>query len=105
MLAKKYYIIIAMVGLLALQASVLFMLGHPPICPCGYVKVWDSVVKGAQNSQHLLDWYSFSHLIFGFVVYFFVWLIGRKRGWSIWTILLVAVIVSVCTELFENTHY
>ena len=105
MTIKKYHIVIAALVILAVQAAVLYWLGHPAICRCGYVKIWDSVVKGPQNSQHLFDWYSFSHIISGFVIYFFLWLANKKLKWPVWYLLLVALLISTGWELFENTHF
>ncbi len=96
---KKTLVLIGIV--LLAQAGILFYMGQPPICTCDYVKVWEGVVFSSGNSQHLSDWYTFSHIIHGFLFYLFFWFLFPKS--SIGTRLLLSLSVEVAWELAENT--
>lgn len=91
----------AVLGLVALQALIEHFMGRVTICTCGYVKLWEGDVLSSGNSQHVTDWYTFSHLIHGFGFYFLFWLVGRR--WPIGLRLLAAVILEVSWEVLENS--
>ena len=93
---------IAGVGaLMAATGLILLFMGRVPICRCGYVSLWHGQVMSAGNSQHVTDWYTFSHVIHGFLFYGLLWLAGR--GWPIGLRLAAAVFLECAWEITENT--
>ena len=81
-------------------AITLLLMGRVPICTCGYVKLWHGETMSSENSQHLMDWYTPSHLLHGLIFYAALWLVARRLsfGWR----LAVATVVECAWEILEN---
>lgn len=92
---------LAVTGTILIAAAYLLWIGREPICTCGYVKLWHGEVVSAENSQHISDWYTPSHVIHGFLFYGLLWLVARRLsfGWR----LTVATLVECLWEIVENS--
>jgi Protein of unknown function (DUF2585) len=100
--SRKLGYILAVAATIAIAATLLAM-GREPICKCGDIKLWHGIVFSSENSQHISDWYTFSHIIHGFLFFGLFWLIGG--GWAFSIRLFLAMLVEGGWEIFENTDF
>ena len=99
------------IGICALVVAVTILIlkamGRPLISNSGTVKLWHAEVASSENSQHLSDWYSFSHIVHGFLFFFLLWLISKKipqiRKFSVGFV--IAVVMESIWEVIENTDF
>lgn len=99
-LSFKAYLSITTI-LFILTAIILLFMGRHLLCTCGYVKLWISSAWSSDNSQHIFDYYTFSHIIHGFIFYFFLWRV--KPDWSLKKRAIVALIIELLWEIVENS--
>jgi Protein of unknown function (DUF2585) len=89
-------------GIVLVAALVLYAMGRTPMCPCPF-KLW--VGRGQpEQSQHFLDWYSYTHVLHGVIFYFLLTVILRGRL-SVAARLVIATVIEGGWEIFENTPF
>ncbi len=94
--------------MVAVAAAILLAMGRVPICTCGEIKLFAPNVNSSDNSQQISDWYTPSHIIHGFLFFFFGWLVWRMAPGR-WTAMpirfLAAIVVEAGWELLENSPF
>ena len=101
-MTKRITPLIVVAGLILLTAAYLLWIGREPICKCGYIKLWHGQVVSSENSQHISDWYTPSHIVHGFIFFGLLWLFARKLtlGWR----LVIATVIECAWEILENSE-
>lgn len=95
----------AALGVLAVAAGasvVLAWMGRSAWCACASPVPWSWDVWSAHNSQHVLDPYTFSHVLHGVVFYGAILLVLRGRWPRVGVVL--AALLEAAWEVAENTE-
>jgi len=88
-------------ALVAIQVAVLHHLGQPFIAASGHILLWVNDPFSPDTSQQLADWYSFSHIIHGFIFFWLLkWLAPRL---PLPARLLIAMGIEIAWEFTENS--
>jgi len=91
----------AVMAVMLVAGAIELWMGRVPWCRCGYIKLWHGVVASAENSQHISDWYTFTHILHGIGFYALLWLTARKLPPG--TRFVVAVLLEGAWEVIENS--
>jgi len=99
----RLLLIVAAVLVVVLMVLVLRAEGRSFLCACGHFAVWVSDWCSSNTSQQLLDPYSFTHILHGFLFFWLIALLFRRMPgtWQLWLALLLESAWEVC----ENTAY
>ncbi|KAJ6645701.1 UPF0314 protein, partial [Pseudolycoriella hygida] len=93
------------IAMFALQSGVLLLMGQPLLPATGLVGFYNDI-NGPGNSQNIFDWYTFTHILHGFMFYFATYGLGLLL--PVLTVnyrYLIALATSVTWEIVENTPY
>ncbi len=100
----KYRFQIAAVGIIVITAVIaLILLGRVWWCQAGDYLPWSWVVLSQHNSQHLIDPYSFTHILHGILEFWLIGLVFWKLPLA-WRFVL-AIFIESSWEVVENTNY
>ena len=94
---------LAIVAVLVVAAYQLRSQGRLWWCSCDYLLLWSGDPWSSDNSQHLLDPYSFTHVLHGFLFCGLIALIAPRlrRAWQLW----LAISLEVVWEVVENSRF
>ncbi len=88
-------------GLIVGQALMLRSMGRVWICSCGTVHLWVGDIWSSELSQQVFDWYTFSHIVHGFLFYGVLHLVAPRL--PVLARLAIAVGIEATWEIAENT--
>jgi hypothetical protein len=96
---KNFKPVVATVLVVVAAAAILWLMGRPPLYRGGLIELWGPA--GPKQSQMLLDWYSASHIVHGFLFYAVLHVTAKR--WKPGQRLLAATLVEAAWELVENS--
>jgi len=99
--ASSRYYGAAALALVGIQIAILHTLGQPFLAASGRILLWVNDPWSPDMSQQLADWYSFSHIIHGFIFFGILRLVAPRLPLGMR--LLLAMGVEIGWEITENS--
>ncbi len=93
----------AVLGIMLAQVFVLHAMGRVWLCSCGTIRLWVGDIWSAEMSQQVTDWYTFSHIVHGFLFYGLLHLLLPRA--PVLARLVVAVGIEATWEIAENSPW
>jgi hypothetical protein len=96
--------IVAIALVLLLMIVLLRVEGRSFLCTtCSHFAIWISDTCSSSTSQQLLDPYSFTHVLHGFLFFWLIALLLKRvaPAWQFW----LALLLESVWEVFENTRF
>ncbi|KAA5541057.1 DUF2585 family protein [Roseiconus nitratireducens] len=87
--------------IIATMAAVLWLMGRTPWCKCGQLVPWSWTVQSMHNSQHLIDPYTFTHVLHGFIFFAALWPLRSRLTAPVR--ITIACVIEGLWEILENS--
>jgi hypothetical protein len=94
-------LLLAALGIVLATAAIELAMGRLPLGPAGTFGWIETDIWSSNQSQRVLDPYSWSHLIHGFLFYGLLWLVARRLPWGVRLVLAIAL--EAGWEVLENS--
>ena len=91
-------------ALIAVTAGIYCGWGTSPSASAAMSNCGTAPRPNSEISQHLADWYTYSHVLHGIIFYWLLWALFRGRL-SVGARLVLAVLIEGAWEIFENTPF
>jgi hypothetical protein len=100
---RWFWPVVVLILVVPLMALALWAEGRMLFCSCGVFEVWVGDTCSSRNSQQLFDPYSFTHVLHGFLLFWFVSLAFKNLS-PAWQLSLASILEALW-EILENTRF
>jgi hypothetical protein len=101
--ARYRPLVLAVLAVMLATAAVELWMGRLPLGPDGRFGWLETDIWSSGQSQRVLDPYSFSHLLHGFLFYGLIWLVARRL--PLRTRFLISIVLEGGWEILENSPF
>lgn len=102
-MGRSSRLVLAILAIIVATAAIEAWMGRLPLGPDGRFGWLETDIWSSEQSQRVLDPYSFSHILHGFLFYALLWLVARRQPVSVRFV--AAVALEGAWEILENSPF